>query len=239
MIRGLLLILIGAAAFAGVYLSVPADEPEPAKLLQISVPAPARATPSEDALAAVNFELRPAVEGAKPQAAEVAASIRDVTPINMTAAPRVTGTLTRVSPPVEPPKARTERLYQPIVLAAGLLRARERQVRLAGIAAPEFDARCGEGASAWPCGRMARAALRSFIRGRAIECEVPAGAKEIPDLALCNVGGQNISEWLIAQGWAKRTGEDFGNAEDAARNAKLGLWGDGRPDQPAAVATSG
>jgi endonuclease YncB( thermonuclease family) len=157
----------------------------------------------------------------------------------MTAGPRVTGTLTRVEPPAKPAEARTERLFSPIVVAAGTIRARDRDIHLAGIAAPEFEARCGEEAKAWPCGRMARAALRSFIRGRAIECTIPAGADAIPDPAQCQVGGDDISEWLIAQGWAKRSGEAFEAAEKKAQDAKLGLWGDGRPDAQPEVAASG
>ena len=106
---------------------------------------------------------------------------------------------------------------------------REREIRLAGIRRRTSTRCCGEGAAAWPCGRMARAALRSFIRGRAIECEMPAGADKIPDPASCMVGGDDISEWLVAQGWAKRSGDAFESEEKKAREAKLGLWGDAPP----------
>jgi endonuclease YncB( thermonuclease family) len=86
---------------------------------------------------------------------------------------------------------------------------------------------------------MARAALRRFVRGRAIECEVPAGAAEIPNPARCFVAGSDISEWLVAQGWAEAIDADLDEAEKAARQAKLGLFGDGRPGgQPAELAAS-
>ena len=99
------------------------------------------------------------------------------------------------------------------------------------------DRSCGDGADAWPCGRLARAALRSFIHGRAIECEIPAGADAIPNPARCLVGGDDISEWLVAQGWAKRGGGDYAEAEKTAKDGKLGLFADARPDaQPDEVA---
>ena len=93
-------------------------------------------------------------------------------------------------------------------------------------------------AAAWPCGRLARAALRSFIHSRAIDCEIPEGAAKIPDPATCFVGGENMSEWLVAQGWAKRSGDDFADVEKKAKQAKLGLWSAKRPDQPTAVAAA-
>jgi endonuclease YncB( thermonuclease family) len=242
MIRALLLIFLGAASFSAVYfLTAPGEDsteaPDSAAPLRVpGQPAELASTAVEDAAASVGFELRPGAEPAG-RAAEAPRDVRDVTPDTMTAGPRITGTLTRVEPPAAPPKARTERLFNPMVIAAGVIKVREREIRLAGIAAPEFDTMCGKGATVWPCGRMARAALRSFIRGRAIECEIPAGADKIPDPANCAVRGDDISEWLVAQGWAKRSGDQFEAAEKKARDAKLGLWGAGRPD--AQVATSG
>ena len=241
MIRVLLLGLLGAASFAAVYILMPpsgtsTDTPEaigPPRISEPDTEIAAVALP-QDAVS-VGFELRP---GAEPmQQAEAPKTIRDVTPDTMTAGPRVTGTLTRVDPPAAAPQARTERLFNPIVIAAGTIKVREREIHFAGIAAPEFEKMCGEGASAWPCGRLARAALRSFIRGRAIECEVPAGAEKIPDPAECVVGGDNISKWLVAQGWAKRSGDAFESEEKTARETKLGLWGARRPD--AQVAATG
>jgi endonuclease YncB( thermonuclease family) len=83
---------------------------------------------------------------------------------------------------------------------------------------------------------MARAALRRFVRSRAIECVVPAGAAAVPDPAECSVAGRNLAEWLVAQGWASRSGEDFAEAEAAARERKLGIWSETRPGGEPAVA---
>jgi endonuclease YncB( thermonuclease family) len=248
MIRGSLLALLGIASFVAVYVAMaprvqhpgpipPASADAPAQTISVDQPSPRKELPS------IAFELRPDVEeqaNAEADPAAVAPStVRDVTPPEMTAGPQATGPLARIDPPRPEPQARVERQFKPIVAAAGTIKVRGRDIRLAGIAAPEFDARCGEGAAAWPCGRMARAALRRFIRGRAIECDVPAGGDDIPDPATCRVAGDDIAAWLVAQGWAKRAGDLYSQEEDAARTAKLGLWGEGRPGDQAEVAANG
>ena len=142
------------------------------------------------------------------------------------------------------PKLPTARLNRPLVTDAGALRSGGRDIRLAGIAAPGFEERCGEGAEAWPCGRMARAALARLIRGRAIECALPEGAEAIPDPADCRVGGQSLSAWLVAQGWARAADPAYAEAEANARAGLLGIWAAERPGgalpaaQPAGVAAS-
>lgn len=267
MIRVVMLALLGLASFAAVYVvmgprMLAPSAPEVATTAE-SVPPPKVGT-AETQMASVEdttrpdkpepmtFEMRPSAEHAdetpqapKPQAETVAAApVRDVTPTNMTEPPAVSGPLTRVAP-AKPPEqtkprfeARTERLFNPVVETAGAFRTDAGYVRLAGVTAPDPDARCGKGESAWPCGTMARAALRRFVRGRAIECDVPAGSDHVPDPSTCRVGGEDIGAWLVATGWAKRTGDHYRKEENAARQAKLGMWSAARPDDQAEVAAS-
>jgi endonuclease YncB( thermonuclease family) len=245
MIRALMLVVLGAASFAGVYYFASPGEPtsvESASSLAISSETSETGsieTAPADIAQSMTFELRPGAE-AVPQDVEPTRVVRDVTPDNMTAGPKVTGTLARVASPTAaaPAKARPEKFFNAIVISAGMIKARNQEIRLAGIAAPDFEQRCGEGSAAWPCGRMARAALQRFIRGRAVDCELPAGVDTLPDPATCAVGGENVSEWMVAQGWAKRSGESFEDAETKAREAKLGLWSEGRPDQTSQVAST-
>ena len=235
MIRAALLVMLGLVTFIAVYAVM---QPETVDRPSARPP-PTTAEIEAEGLSAeeapenvpIDISLRPGVD-------EPAFAVRDVTPENMTPGPEVTGPLVRVEQPAEnaPPharEARMQRLFNPLVVSADRIKVREREIALAGIDAPDFDARCGEVDAAWPCGRMARAALRRFIRGRAIECEVPAGVEEIPDVARCEVAGQDMSEWLVAQGWARKTAQSYADAETAARNAKRGLWADRRPDAPA------
>ena len=245
MIRALMLAVLGVASFAGVYYFLaPSDEPlptidseaSPSQSSEMTEPVSIANAPA-DISQSMTLELRPGAEPVAPSI-EPARVVRDVTPDNMTAGPKVTGTLARVATPAEPSKARTQRLFNAIVLSAGMIKAKNQEIHFAGINAPGFEERCGEGAAAWPCGRMARAALQRFIRGRAIDCEVPAGAERVPDQATCEIAGENVSEWLVAQGWAKRNGDSFEDAEAKAREAKLGLWSEGRPDQTSQVAST-
>lgn len=238
MIRGSILSLLGLGSFVAVYIMMDPDKPE-----EVTAPAYTTAINDSSGQAPVAFELRPGTSQTEPpRGTPIASTVRDVTPPTMTAAPRVSGPLVRIErePPVEPePQARMERLFNPVVVSAGTIAVGGRDIHLAGVAAPDSAQSCGEGSTAWPCGIMARAALRRFVRARAIECEVPAGAGEVPDRATCHVGGQDIAAWLIAQGWAKRTGDRYEDQEMAARDAELGLWSKTRPDAQAELASSG
>lgn len=247
MLRALLILGFGAAVVAAAALTWRSPAPGEATLVAATEHGQAQGEKAQPVIAPLqplppgpdvgDLRLAPTAEGMAAAAPEPEPRrVRDVTPAGVTAPPRVTGPLTRVAPPPKPSQptpeleARAERLFNPVVIAAGTIRARGEEIRLAGIDAPEFEARCGEGASAWPCGRMARAALRRFIRGRAIECHVPAGAAKIPDSAACNVAGQGLAEWLVAQGWAKGVGPVLSDEERKARERKLGLWASARPD---------
>jgi endonuclease YncB( thermonuclease family) len=248
MIRAGLLALLGIASFAAVYVTTaPSGPPGASSSDGAATSADAAAVEARPAASsaaaetrinqAIAFELRPS--GGLPDAGP---PVRNVTPPDMTAAPVITGPLTRVETGADAAGeagADVERLFNPIVVAAGTIKAGGRDIALADIEAPAFDERCGDGESAWPCGRMARAALRRFVRGRAIECDVPAGAGDVPESTTCRVGGEDLAQWLVAQGWAKRGGDRYGQEEEAAREAKLGLWGEGKRADQADVASSG
>lgn len=249
MLRALLILAAATIVIAAVWagygppsggepsVSLAADQPAGAGTKPGSL-APPKITPDAAIPRLVASRLAP-VEEPPPQT--VARKVRDVTPAGVTAAPAAHAPLTRVEPPrapEAPPQARVERLFNPVVTKAGAIKTRGVEIRLAGIDAPDFDARCGEGAAAWPCGREARAALRRFIRGQAIECELPPGVEAVPDPAACEVAGESLSEWLVAQGWAKRRGDSYAALETQARERQLGLWGGGRPGGYEDVAAS-
>jgi endonuclease YncB( thermonuclease family) len=230
MIRAISLALLCAASFVAAYWATAPGADEPVADATTQSPTPT----ASDAVAIDSTNLALRSEPTHP--------VRDVTPSNVTAGPVVTGPLVRVTPPVaeEPapsPQAKRELLYRPVVLSAGVVKARDLEIHLAGIAVTEPKRSCGEGASAWPCGRVARTALRRFIRGRAIGCEVPPGADAIPNPAHCFVGDDDIARWLVAQGWAKPDGDAYKGEADAAKEMELGLYSKSRPDpQPDEVA---
>jgi endonuclease YncB( thermonuclease family) len=100
-------------------------------------------------------------------------------------------------------------------LEAGLLPTDTVLIRLEGIDAREAAETCNkENGASWPCGAKARAALIRFIRSRAVT-------------ARCSVMGQDLSTWLVRQGWAtpqKSAEPELAKALDAAKNERLGLW---------------
>lgn len=162
---------------------------------------------------------------------------RNVTPDGIYKGPDVTGPLVRVAGvPPPPPTPRYKRFYRVMVLTAGTIRAGRTRIHMAGIDAPRFDRFCDyPSGGSWPCGRHARAALRRFIRGRAVEChfETTVGLDTADDLTTdCRLGKRNIAEWLVSRGWARAgNGSDpkLAEAEKQAKAAGLGMWRQGKP----------
>ena len=162
--------------------------------------------------------------------------VRDVTPSSITARPLPAGKIERIPParPAATPAAadsgaRTRTLFRPLIETAGGVRTGDRDIALAGIAAPGPAATCGAGETAWPCGRMARAALRRFVRNRALSCDLPAGATDIPDPARCRVAGTDLAQWLVERGWARAQDATYDDEQRAARDARRGIWAESRP----------
>ena len=113
-------------------------------------------------------------------------------------------------------------------LEAGLLPTDTVMIKLEGIDAREADETCKkESGASWPCGAKARAALIRFIRSRAVTCTLPQGGETKDFAARCSVVGQDLSIWLVRQGWAapqKGAEPELDKALDAAKTERLGLW---------------
>src|SRR5262249_31367398 len=134
MIRVLTLILLGGAAFVAVYVAMPPRAPMPGEpqlasvtplpepqpdAAELDAPRAEEAAAAPDNVAPLAMELRQGAEqGSTSQPSHV---IRDVTPATMTAGPRVTGTLVRVAASPSTAAARRERLFNPIVVSAGII----------------------------------------------------------------------------------------------------------------------
>ncbi|AXS39636.1 thermonuclease family protein [Breoghania sp. L-A4] len=197
-------------------------------------PAPQQNTPEEPKASAIG---QPASLDLTPQTAgfgeTVSPARRDVTPESMTKGPTVTGPLVRIEDakperPKRPPPPKTMRLHPVVVVDGGTLRHDQMTVQLAGVRPLALDARCG-GGDGWPCGRLARTALRRLIRGRSVSCEREDGTAMTGALvtARCRIIRRDISDWLIEQGWATPA-DDANDAAArllaAAREAGRGQW---------------
>lgn len=122
-------------------------------------------------------------------------------------------------------------LFRPVASAAGRFSAQGHTITIAGIRILEPHRACGspDGAT-WPCGMRARTAFRSWLRGRAVTCDL-AGARRVAgaEVASCALAGQDMGAWLVSNGWALADPEGpYLHAGKAAREARRGIFGDGR-----------
>ncbi|PTM97610.1 thermonuclease family protein [Mycoplana dimorpha] len=117
-------------------------------------------------------------------------------------------------------------LTRPIVLAAGRFNIGGKELQLDGILPVDVSRQCtdssGEG---WPCGRMARTAFANLVRGRTIDCDVPAAQWSGTAIAHCTLAGKDLSQWLAENGWAEvAPGAPLQTHAAAARAAGRGLY---------------
>jgi endonuclease YncB( thermonuclease family) len=121
-------------------------------------------------------------------------------------------------------------VYRPVAAAAGRIESDGLTIILAGIDILEPEQTCRGVNGDWPCGMVARTAFRYFLRGRALDCDLPDG--ELPQslTATCRLGAQDLGAWLVANGWAKvsSTGP-YAEEQAQAVEKRRGIFGP-RPD---------
>lgn len=102
------------------------------------------------------------------------------------------------------------------------------RIRLHGIDAPESRQLCllPDGRQ-WRCGSAGANELAAMIARRPVRCATRDIDRYGRIVAVCQVGRQNISAWMVAQGWAvsyRQYSTDYLNEEAAARQARRGIW---------------
>ncbi|MEZ2131138.1 MULTISPECIES: thermonuclease family protein [unclassified Sinorhizobium] len=119
-------------------------------------------------------------------------------------------------------------LPRPVAEQAGILSFGDKRVQLAGIVPTATDQTCkGANGREWPCGMVAKTALRLFLRQRTVNCGMDSDDWQGTATAECRIGSQDISTWLIENGWAEaEAGSSLVAASEKAKQAKLGLYGD-------------
>ncbi|MBR0798727.1 thermonuclease family protein [Bradyrhizobium jicamae] len=104
------------------------------------------------------------------------------------------------------------------------------KIRLLDMDAPESDQLClDQKGEFWECGIAAREALKKETTGKAWECQTTRLDRDKRWLSSCTVDGQNISAWMVREGWAlspthKGYSHRFDAEERRAREAQAGLW---------------
>jgi endonuclease YncB( thermonuclease family) len=116
----------------------------------------------------------------------------------------------------------------PVIVDGDTLAIGATKVRLQGIDAPEIDQVCLNANSArWTCGIDARDQLISHIAGRVISCVSSGSDVYLRTLGTCSLGGENLNEWMVQQGWALayvQYSSAYVRAEEVARTKQRGLW---------------
>jgi endonuclease YncB( thermonuclease family) len=101
-------------------------------------------------------------------------------------------------------------------------------IRLADIDAPELAQRCDGGPKALRrCGDHVADLLAQRLSDQPVSCEVLDIDQYDRRIARCSQDGEDLSAWLVGQGWAlayRQYSSRFVDAEDEAREQRLGLW---------------
>ena len=131
---------------------------------------------------------------------------------------------------VSPHAARAEQVQAvPQIVDADTFYAGPTKIRLSGIDAPEMDQICIDAAGKdWKCGIEAREKLQAFARDRSWACTLTGKDVYKRYLGSCTVKGEDVSRWLVRNGWAlafRRYSTAYVADEDYAREQKRGLWG--------------
>ncbi|GAA4129082.1 thermonuclease family protein [Aminobacter aganoensis] len=117
-------------------------------------------------------------------------------------------------------------LFRPVASAAGLIEAKGFSVAISGVSAVDTSETCSFEGKEWNCGVRARTAFRSFLRSRAVVCDVPPDAERGVIVARCRVGKQDVGEWLVANGWARADADGpYAEAGQKAETEKKGIFG--------------
>ncbi len=101
------------------------------------------------------------------------------------------------------------------------------RIRLSGIDAPESSQTCEASGKTYRCGQRASMALSDFLEARTVECSQSGTDRWHRILAKCRVGGADIGEWMVSEGWAiayRKYSLEYVSAEETARIAKRGIW---------------
>jgi endonuclease YncB( thermonuclease family) len=125
--------------------------------------------------------------------------------------------------------ARSEQIEAiPQIVDADTVYAGSTKIRLSGVDAPEMDQVCIDASGKdWHCGIDATEKLQAFAQNRPWVCTLSGIDIYKRNLGNCTVGGEDVSRWLVRNGWAlafRRYSTAYVADEDFAREKRQGLW---------------
>jgi endonuclease YncB( thermonuclease family) len=102
-----------------------------------------------------------------------------------------------------------------------------REVRLYGIDAPEFQQACSRNGADWACGKEARDQLAALLTGAIVDCQGLGVDIHNRLLAVCRAGGIELNQMMVEHGWAlalRSETDAYVLAETRAKSARIGIW---------------
>ena len=124
--------------------------------------------------------------------------------------------------------ARAELSSYAIVEPDASLTVDGRRLRLYGIYVPSTPQTCRTYVLPVACGPRAVLALDAKIGPEFVLCEERARLPDGSTSALCRLNGEDLSAWMLEQGWAIATPGapfEYQALEKIARSRQLGVWG--------------
>ncbi len=113
------------------------------------------------------------------------------------------------------------------VIDGDTLEVQGERIRLHGIDAPETRQLCHLDGKPWQCGKDAANALADKIARRPVTCEDLGRDRYKRIIARCTVAGEDLAQWMVAQGWAVAYylfSYEYSRAEHRAESARRGIW---------------
>ncbi|MBY5551365.1 thermonuclease family protein [Rhizobium leguminosarum] len=176
-----------------------------------------RATISDDRAEMIARSVEPTAPSAPAPSDDVASKPADMPQEAETAAGQT----------ARPAAEKAIELVRPMVENAGILSFSGRRLQLAGIVPTPVDRICGPAGRQWPCGMMAKTALRLLLRNRSVSCDLETVEWKETVTAACRLGTEDLGLWLAENGWAEPTsGSPLTSAAEKARQTGKGLYGD-------------
>ena len=115
----------------------------------------------------------------------------------------------------------------------GLIELLGKEILLHGIQIIPQKATCKGSNGEWSCGKHAWRELKNKLDSGPVYCKLFSDeqyTESNPELARCLLKKENLSNWLVSQGWAltnKETDEFLASLESLAIENNAGIWRDG------------
>jgi len=129
-----------------------------------------------------------------------------------------------------PAAAAQELAGRAMVISADTIEVAGSRVRLHGIDAPGRAQTCRRDDGTWDCGQQAALALQRKIGDRPVRCTLRDRVTSGIIIASCLVDGEDLSLWLLRNGWAIAEvyySYEHTRAELLAKTERRGIWADG------------